>query len=476
MKKTYVTHMDDHVGAFLQACKRISALGANITRTSYNKSIDMHMLFIEVDGTEQQLQVITKQLMEIGYLQDHCNHKKIMLLEFRLKDRPGSVLPVLELINRYQFNISYISSQENGSGYQSFKMGLLVENTEHVTTFIQESSKLCDVHILGYDRTERNLDNTVFYLSFATEIAEQISLSEQEQTDLIIYSNLVMQNLDERNSHPYKTFEYIGRFADNLQKYKGDAFQPRMSIHKTHAGLIFYLIEPPCGSNTYILNCGNRYLFIDCGFACYEEEQRTTIRDILPDFDHRRCDAAITHADVDHCGVLDWFETVYLSQKCFDNFQREQQGLPNLREENPLHLPYVKISKILSAYHPPELDRLQVIGGTSAPQNDILTRIGTLAYAPLEFEVYEGIGGHIAGETIFLERRHRIVFTGDVFVNLKDFSVEQAAFNRLAPYLMTSVDSNPAVASKVRQAVFDLLDDGEWIIAGGHGGILRYTR
>ena len=42
--------MDDHVGAFLQACEQISALGVNITRVSYNKSIDIHMLFIEVEG------------------------------------------------------------------------------------------------------------------------------------------------------------------------------------------------------------------------------------------------------------------------------------------------------------------------------------------------------------------------------------------------------------------------------------------
>ncbi|MGI6013638.1 MAG: Zn-dependent hydrolase [Oscillospiraceae bacterium] len=476
MKKTYVTHMDDHVGAFLLACKRISALGVNITRVSYNKSIDMHMLFIEVEGTEQQISVVTKKLEEIGYLQDNYRTKKIMLLEFRIQDQPGMVLPILELINQYQFNISYISSQENGSGYQSFKMGLLVEHSDDITAFIQESSKLCDVCILGYDKTERNLDNTVFYLSFANEIADRISLSEQEQTELVINSNLVMQNLDERNSQPYKTFEYIGRFADNLQKYKGKQFHPRMSIHKTRAGLIFYLIEPPCGSNTYILNCGDRYLFIDCGFACYREEQLATICDILPDFKQRPCDAAITHADVDHCGVLDWFETVYLSQKCFDNFQREQIGQPNLREENSLHLPYVKISKILSAYRPPDLGRLQVIGGVSTPQDVALARIGTLDYSPLQFEVYEGMGGHVAGETIFLERTHRIVFTGDIFVNLKDFSMEQAAFNRLAPYLMTSVDSNPAMAAQVRQAVFDLLDEGDWIIAGGHGAILRYNK
>ena len=69
-----------------------------------------------------------------------------------------------------------------------------------------------------------------------------------------------------------------------------------------------------------------------------------------------------------------------------------------------------------------------------------------------------------------MERRHRIAFTGDIYVNLKDFSREQAVFNRLAPYLMTSVDTDPQLAKREREAVLALLDPGPWQIFGGHGG------
>ena len=41
-------------------------------------------------------------------------------LEFLLKDEPGTVLPVLELIDSYHFNISYISSHENDTGYHQY--------------------------------------------------------------------------------------------------------------------------------------------------------------------------------------------------------------------------------------------------------------------------------------------------------------------------------------------------------------------
>ena len=66
MKKTYVTKMPNHIGAFLKASKCFSELGINITRVSYNKAVDSHTLFIEVDGEKTRLEQANKKLKEIG--------------------------------------------------------------------------------------------------------------------------------------------------------------------------------------------------------------------------------------------------------------------------------------------------------------------------------------------------------------------------------------------------------------------------
>ena len=476
VKKTFVTHMDDHAGAFLQACERISPLDVNITRVSYDKSIDSRTLFIEVEGENGAVEEAAERLARIGYLQDEYSRRGIVLLEFRLKDEPGRVLPVLRLINRYGFNISYINSQGNGSGWQSFRMGLLAEQDgARLTQFLSECAALCSVRVLSYDKTGRNLDNTVFYLSFAGDIAQRLGLDEAGKTELIISANRIMQNLDGGDSSPYKTFEYIGRFADCMQRYRGDAFRPRITVHRTAANLLLYLIEPPCGSNLCVLRCGGEYLFIDSGFACYRAEQLRELRDLLPDFDALPRRALITHADVDHCGMLDDFAEVYMSAKCAENFRRERQGLPNLREENALHHPYVAISKIVSGYRTVEESRCRVIGGEQEPQTEPLRRIGTADIAGLCFEAWEGAGGHVAGETVFIERTHRLAFTGDIYVNIKEFTPEQAAFNRLAPYLMTSVDSDPALAARERKQLMEVLGKGEWLVIGGHGAAQRLT-
>ena len=106
MKKTYITTMPDHIGAFLKASECFAALGVNITRVSYNKAVDSHTLFIDAEGSEEQLREADRRLTEIGYLQSGRAGENIVLLEFRLRDVPGSVTAVLRLLREYRLNIS----------------------------------------------------------------------------------------------------------------------------------------------------------------------------------------------------------------------------------------------------------------------------------------------------------------------------------------------------------------------------------
>ena len=474
MKQTFTTTMPDRVGAFLGASRCISGNGANITRVSYNKAIDMHLLFIEADGTPEQLERIAKELRARGYLPEKPHQGSVLMLEFRLHDKPGAVVPVLEMINRFQFNISYISSQESGEPYQYFKMGLFVEDGEAVSRFMREVSQLCRVRIIGYDKTEKNLDNTVFYLNFANEIAKKAGLSDADQQRLIVNANLVMQLLDERDNPPYKTFEYIGRFAEQIHEWKGRAFEARLSAHTGAAGARVTVVEPPAGCNLTVIEKNGEALFVDSGFACYRDELSGLMRTLVKHFDTRVKTAVVTHADVDHCSLLDLFDDVYMSRKCCRNFLWEERGEANYREKNPLHAPYVRISKLLSAYLPPKTPGMHVVGGTEEPLEEPLKPIGTFDFHGLHFEAYEGFGGHVAGETVWLERSERLALTGDVFVNLKGFTKPQAAFNRLAPFLMTSVDTDPGRAAREREALYRLLGEGKWLILGGHGAPMVY--
>lgn len=192
LKRTFTTLMPDKVGAFLAASRIFAGLGLNVTRVSYNKAVDSHMLFLEAEGPEKALAQAGEELRKIGYLQSDMNMGSVILIEFRLRDRPGVVEPVLQLISSFHFNISYISSQENGTDYQNFRMGLFVENAADISDFLRKASALCAVKILQYDPSGIALDNTVFYMSFADRIAAQNGLGEEDKRSLIVDSNLIM--------------------------------------------------------------------------------------------------------------------------------------------------------------------------------------------------------------------------------------------------------------------------------------------
>ena len=231
MKKTYVTTMPNHIGAFLKASECFAALGINITRVSYNKAVDSHTLFIDAEGSEAQLKAADEQLSNIGYLRTQEGEKGIVLVEFHLRDVPGSVTGVLRLISRYRLNISYISSQENGSDYQAFKMGLFVEDEAVLRAFLSQVEALCPVRVIDYNHSEKVYDNSIFYRSFVSGLMQTLALSEDCRETLLVNSNLVMQLLDDKGLSPYKTFESISRFAALLARSLVDAFSPRIPLH-----------------------------------------------------------------------------------------------------------------------------------------------------------------------------------------------------------------------------------------------------
>ncbi len=469
MKKTYVTTMPDHVGAFLNASRTIAGLGLNITRVSYNKAVDMHTLFIECEGSAEQLAMADKALNEIGYLQSNQAHRDVLLVEFRLRDVPGSVTEILELIREFNFNISFISSQENGGDYQLFKMGLFVEDGDKMQHFLLRAEEKCRVRVIDYNRVEKSFDNSIFYRSYADELCKCMDLGEKEREQLLINANLAMQVLDEQGLSPYRTFDSIGKFAEMLAKHRGNAFSPRISRHELTENTHIIVIEPPCGSNTMILRCGEETLFIDTGYACYREEMLEIFRRLLPDYDNMYKHALVTHADVDHCGLLNDFDRIDMSAKSADCLALEYRGEEGYRERNPIHKPYIRICKTLTGFRPPETERVKVAFGDLDQKNSPLYHIGNYSFGDLNFEVFEGQGGHLPGEVVLIDYDHKIAFTGDIYVNIHGMTAEQAEYNRYAPILMTSVDSDPVLCTKERAAVIQRLGVGGWQIFGAHG-------
>ena len=158
-----------------------------------------------------------------------------------------------------------------------------------------------------------------------------------------------------------------------------------------------------------------------------------------------------------------------MSRESAESIEAEFNSADGLRERNPLHKPYIRICKTLTGLRPMNPDKIRVICQRQEGQKKPMEAVGGFSFGELSFELYEGRGGHLPGEIVLIDYEHKLAFTGDVYINLRGMTAEQAAYNQYAPILMTSVDTDPALCKMEREAILQRLGVGEWQIFGGHG-------
>ena len=470
MRENYIAHLPDETGSFEKACLIIAQEGGSIDRVNYNKGIDENTVFLEISGEEEQLERIRSDFLQEGFLGGKEEERHVEMLDLELPNGVGALMPVLKVISRHQVNISFVNYRKRNALIQRIRLGLLIRDREMLQEIIDQLAVFCSVFLVDYEVTEQSVDGTVFYETFAHEMQELLHLTESETEQVLIQSNRIMQmlELDTGNESYLKTFEYIRRFAKFILEHKGDNFRPKVSGFRLDEEMYLHVIEPPCGSNTYVLEYMDELWCIDSGFSCFRQEMLELLRRLFPDFDTRKKSIMITHADVDHTGLMDLFDAAYMNQTCLDNFQMEWQKKPNYREQNVMHQPYILLSKIITGYEPPDLSRCTVVG--MKRDSGLLSRIGTMHFGEKEWLVYEGPGGHVRGETVIACPELKLVFTGDIYVNIKGFSPEQKAFNILAPYLMTRVDEDSPLATATRNLLMDKFSG--YTFCPGHGPVV----
>lgn len=163
---------------------------------------------------------------------------------------------------------------------------------------------------------------------------------------------------------PYRTFDSISKFAELLAKFKKDQFVPRVTTHNITENTEVILIEPACGSNTAVIRSFGKILLIDSGYTFYAEEMRGILRTLISDYDTIPKSLLLTHADVDHCGMMNDFDEVFVSHNSAFSLTNEGNSENGFREQNPLHKPYVNICKILTSYATIDPKKLRTPGRT----------------------------------------------------------------------------------------------------------------
>lgn len=476
MEKSLALVLPDRPGALREVLHLIAAAGVSVQRSSYNRIVDAHTLFVDISGTGAEIQEVERALHERRLFPGERSTGEVRMLKFELPDRVGSRGPILELIERHGLNITRFELRTDGVDSGAVRVGLQVDDGDELEALVEEARSICPVQVVERQQRFSVVDNSNFYLNFARYVAQTLGLTRDEAHDLMVNANRIMQNLTQTDADPYRPFEQIGQMAEMIAACKGPAYaeMTRVTHFVTAGGAKGISVEPPVGCTTWVLEADECLLVFDGGFRCYAGELEGVLRDALPGWDERRKVLVLTHSDIDHVGDAARFDEVIASGRSIDNFMFESMGIVNWREQNVWSMPYILIAKTLGNYATPDWQRMRCMGEPSpfGEQRELMRRIDTLDVAPFSFEVWEGKGGHVRGETIYVERTHRLCVTGDNFVNVHGQTKPQARYNVLAPSLTVSVDMAPDLAREERDAIWDLLGPGSWRVLPGHGALL----
>ena len=306
----------------------------------------------------------------------------------------------------------------------------------------------------------------------AGAIAEALCLDGDRSRALYEDVQAIAALAEGRGIDAEQALDCLMAFHRSLLSCKGDGYRPRISRLALADGLELIAIEPPCGSSVYALCAPKELLLIDGGYPCHAPQLTALLARMIPDFDLLPKRMALTHPDEDHCGLTDLCDTIYVSPTARDSFALDQLHRPNPRQLVPGNGPYVRLSRLLCGYRPPRMEALTVVGEERDDPDQPLRRIGGIEFAGRTLDIHLGNGGHAPGEIIIVSQRDHLVFTGDVIVNPQGFTPAQAAFNRLAPVLMRSVNTSLARLSAQRRRILECFPQSDYRYCPGHGAIM----
>ena len=180
MRETFIIRLPSRAGVFMKVCDIVAQHCGSIFRINYNKGIDMNTVFLEIEGTQHILDLIREELDENRYLARREGDMQVILAEMRIPDGIGAVMPVLRVISSHHVNISFIDYQHSDELTQTVRMGLFIDRPEVTDRLLAQIGELCEVSVLNYEVTDRSVDGSVFYVTFANEISQILSLADDQ--------------------------------------------------------------------------------------------------------------------------------------------------------------------------------------------------------------------------------------------------------------------------------------------------------
>jgi len=471
--------MPDDPGALHRAAEAIKRHGGNIVRVDYDRRIDPHVVFFEIDADEGAPSLIKEDLAALGYLQTSLSILSFLKFQVYLPDRAGSLFDLLEITTGAKANIAFLDYDTRGRHPDALTVALTADNDAVADRLLNELRGRYRLEILEYDSTGRKLDDNVFYIRLAQELREIIGEAGDEFLLRLLQDiNHVVQELTSQGKDPRMVFDSVLKSGRALMSTTGQGFYADVQTFRLSNKAALRCFQLPCGGSIYLLSDGRESVMFDTGFGIYHGDVLDMMQALGADLSSLR-GICITHADADHAGATGMFDVPTLMHPGSEEIiKRDNRAYGSKMQDSVLGAVYTTLINLFSRFAPPT--EYSIIAPIPLRRERGLAVIGEMEACGLTFQILETLGGHQFGHLAYMCRSEGILLTGDCLMNFDSFTPERSDFASLAKNLMNSVNVDSSLASQERAMLLEIAAEMDEemkqvgrraLICGGHGAV-----
>ncbi len=479
-RHSFIARVPDKPGALQAAAEIVGRYRGNINRLQYDRRIDTGTVFFEVTADEESCEAMLAALSSIGYLRATLKTPSFLKFYVYLPHHAGALDEFLTHTTSCGANIAFLDFDDKGRHPDRLTVSVSLEESAAAGRLLDALKPKFRMEIIEYDTTGRNLDDTVFYLRLAQRIRSLAGSAEDEfLLRLLGDMNHIAQELSNLGKDPKEVFEKIIGTGEDLRRTTGTGFFADVQCIPVADRTWLYCFQPPYGGNVYLVESPEEQLVIDTGYGIYHDDIGQMLVSLGLWHPDRISRLIVTHADADHSGAAGRFDVpASLSGRTLECIRKANRAYGSRSESSILEEVYTTLINLFSRFEPPR--STSIFPGESGEHVGIFPVVSRFYACGLEFEVLEGLGGHLSGQVYGLCRECGLLFTADTAINFKGLSEDRTRFNSIAVFLVTSVNVDSALAKRERTALFEIAAriDGECVerggrclVCGGHGPV-----
>jgi glyoxylase-like metal-dependent hydrolase (beta-lactamase superfamily II)/ACT domain-containing protein len=479
-KFSFVAHMPDTPGSLYRAAQIIKHYEGNINRIQFDRRIDPGTVFYEVTATDEGYEGITRDLAAIGYLQTSLKPLDFLKFTVHMPHQPGALFEFLNFTTSAGANIAFIDFDDKGRYPNRLTVSLNLEQSAVVEELLDQLKSRYRLEILEYDKTGKNLDDTVFYVRYAQAVRELIGESEDEfLLSFLADTNHMAQELMARGSDPHKVFDSILTTGQTMKATNGMDFYADVQQFRITGLVTLWCFQVPCGGSLFMLQTQGEMVMVDTGYGIYHDSVMAMLsRYGLGDM-RNLSRIIVTHADADHCGAAGFFAVpVFMHEGTLDIIRTNNRAYGSRSDHSDLDAFYTKMINLFSKFNTPT--DIRCFGQPDGTKRGIFPIIGRFSIGDVELEILDGLGGHTHGQVFLYSHDHGLLFAADSVINFASLTKERADYSSLAAFLVTSVNVDSEYARAERKALLELAGETDkaleetgkrCLICGGHGAV-----